>query len=78
MTKKGEGLSTNFTFTGRIKKIMQSDEDVGKVAKATPILIGGEQAGGRGVRQPTPAQRSERGRERGAERLPLPPAAPPP
>ncbi|KFM26525.1 DNA polymerase epsilon subunit C [Auxenochlorella protothecoides] len=26
-------------FTARIKKMMQSDEDVGKVAKASPILI---------------------------------------
>ncbi len=25
----------------RIKKLMQSDDDVGKVAKASPVLIGG-------------------------------------
>lgn len=29
----------NAPYTARIKRMMQSDEDVGRVAKATPILI---------------------------------------
>lgn len=39
-------LSTNFDKIkthfplARIKKIMQSDEDIGKVAQATPIIVG--------------------------------------
>lgn len=32
-------IKTHFP-SARIKKIMQSDEDVGKVAQATPIVIG--------------------------------------
>lgn len=29
-------------LAARIKRIMQKDEDVGKIAQATPVLIGGE------------------------------------
>ena len=28
-------------LAARIKKVMQADEDVGKIAQATPVLIGG-------------------------------------
>lgn len=34
MGRKGHPLAA------RIKKIMQTDEDVGKIAQATPIMIG--------------------------------------
>lgn len=34
----GKKIRTRFPMA-RIKKIMQSDEDVGKVAQATPVLI---------------------------------------
>jgi hypothetical protein len=30
---------TNLTAQARIKKIMQKDEEVGKVAQATPVVI---------------------------------------
>lgn len=30
---------SKFSLKGRIKKIMQSDEEVGKVAQAVPIII---------------------------------------
>lgn len=30
----------NAALQARIKRMMQSDEDVGKVAKASPVLIG--------------------------------------
>lgn len=29
----------SFCFQGRIKKIMQTDEEVGKIAQAVPIII---------------------------------------
>ena len=29
-------------LAARIKRIMQKDDDVGKIAQATPVLIGGE------------------------------------
>ena len=29
----------NFTFKARIKKIMQTDEEIGKVAAAVPVII---------------------------------------
>jgi hypothetical protein len=35
----------SFSPQARIKKLMQSDDDVGKVAKAAPVLIGGWDAG---------------------------------
>ena len=34
-----EKIKTHFP-AARIKKIMQSDEDIGKVAQATPIIVG--------------------------------------
>jgi hypothetical protein len=34
-------LKPSTNLQARIKKMMQSDEDVGKVAKASPVLIGG-------------------------------------
>ena len=34
------GAKSNAVLHARIKKMMQSDEDVGKVAKASPALIG--------------------------------------
>lgn len=40
--KKTHGVDAFFGFVyfqGRIKKIMQSDEEVGKVAQAVPIII---------------------------------------
>lgn len=37
---KGKVFRNNAPLTSRVKKMMQSDEDVGKVAKATPVLIG--------------------------------------
>lgn len=36
----GKGLKSSANLQARIKKMMQSDEDVGKVAKAAPVLIG--------------------------------------
>lgn len=33
------GLLTVVAYQARIKKIMQKDDDVGKVAQATPIVI---------------------------------------
>lgn len=30
----------NFPLAARIKKLMQADEDVGKISQATPVLIG--------------------------------------
>ena len=35
-----KGLKASASLQARIKKMMQSDEDVGKVAKAAPVLIG--------------------------------------
>lgn len=35
-----KALKDNTAIHSRIKKIMQSDEDVGRVAKASPVLIG--------------------------------------
>lgn len=37
--KNFEKIKTHFP-AARIKKIMQSDEDIGKVAQATPIVVG--------------------------------------
>lgn len=34
-----EKIKTHFP-AARIKKIMQSDEDIGKVAQATPVVVG--------------------------------------
>ena len=34
-----ENIKTHFP-AARIKKIMQSDEDIGKVAQATPVIVG--------------------------------------
>lgn len=36
---QNKGFRNNLPFTSRIKKMMQADEDVGKVAKASPVLI---------------------------------------
>ena len=36
----GKGIKSSSNLQARIKKMMQSDEDVGKVAKAAPVLIG--------------------------------------
>lgn len=43
MASKGMKASTN--LQARIKKMMQSDEDVGKVSKASPVLIGAFSSG---------------------------------
>lgn len=45
MAKSGIKASSN--LQARIKRMMQSDEDVGKVAKASPVLIGEHLAPGR-------------------------------
>ncbi|EGV64561.1 DNA-directed DNA polymerase epsilon, subunit C [Yamadazyma tenuis] len=37
--KNFEKIKTHFP-AARIKKIMQSDEDIGKVAQATPVVVG--------------------------------------
>lgn len=42
MAKSGIKASAN--LQARIKRMMQSDEDVGKVAKASPVLIGARHA----------------------------------
>ncbi|ODQ78803.1 hypothetical protein BABINDRAFT_20871, partial [Babjeviella inositovora NRRL Y-12698] len=34
-----ESIKTHFP-AARIKKLMQSDEDIGKVAQATPVVVG--------------------------------------
>ncbi len=39
MSSTSKFFRNHAPFTARIKKMMQSDEDVGKVAKASPILI---------------------------------------
>lgn len=39
MAESYERIKTHFP-SARIKKLMQSDEDVGKVANATPIVVG--------------------------------------
>lgn len=39
LTKNFDKIKTHFP-AARIKKIMQSDEDIGKVAQATPIIVG--------------------------------------
>lgn len=36
----GRGAKASASLQSRIKRMMQSDEDVGKVAKAAPMLIG--------------------------------------
>ncbi len=36
----GKAAKASSNLQARIKKMMQSDEDVGKVAKASPVLIG--------------------------------------
>ena len=41
----GKGARSNATLLARIKRMMQSDEDVGKVAKASPVLIGARSFG---------------------------------
>ena len=38
------GKNSNAPLAARIKKIMQKDEDVGKIAQATPFLIGAPHA----------------------------------
>lgn len=38
--KKMKGKKLNHPLSARIKKIMQADEDVGKIAQATPVLLG--------------------------------------
>ncbi len=35
-----KGKRLNHPFSARIKKIMQADEDVGKIAQATPVVLG--------------------------------------
>ncbi|EIE27699.1 hypothetical protein COCSUDRAFT_52243 [Coccomyxa subellipsoidea C-169] len=35
-----KGKKLNHPLSARIKKIMQADEDVGKIAQATPVLLG--------------------------------------
>lgn len=35
-----KGKRVNHPFAPRIKKLMQADEDVGKIAQATPVLLG--------------------------------------
>lgn len=32
-------ICSNFVFQTRIKKIMQTDEEVGKIAMAVPLLV---------------------------------------
>jgi len=35
-----KGKRVNHPFGPRIKKMMQADEDVGKIAQATPVILG--------------------------------------
>lgn len=39
MSPNFEEIKTHFP-AARIKKLMQSDEDIGKVAQATPVVVG--------------------------------------
>ncbi|ODV94307.1 hypothetical protein PACTADRAFT_51165 [Pachysolen tannophilus NRRL Y-2460] len=39
MSESYEKIKTHFP-SARIKKLMQSDEDIGKVAQATPVVVG--------------------------------------
>jgi histone H3/H4 len=39
MTANFDDIKTHFP-AARIKKLMQSDEDIGKVAQATPVVVG--------------------------------------
>lgn len=51
-------------LASRVKRIMQADEDVGKIAQATPILIGekrGKESGGRGRERRGRSETGERG-----------------
>lgn len=42
MAEKAAATKPNATVLSRIKRMMQQDEDVGKVAKSSPVLIGDE------------------------------------
>lgn len=36
---RNDSLRSSFLFQARIKKIMQTDEEIGKVAAAVPVII---------------------------------------
>ena len=62
-----KGIKASATLQARIKKMMQSDDDVGKVAKAAPVLIGAGKGSGRSGVVPSGAERC-RAVSSGAER----------
>jgi hypothetical protein len=49
-------------LASRVKRIMQADEDVGKIAQATPILIGERRASGASEREKGEGGAPERAR----------------
>ena len=66
-----KGIKASASLQARIKKMMQSDEDVGKVAKASPVLIGARKAGDAGRAVHGGAERHGAG-EHVLRMLPLP------